>query len=94
VNNAVVAGRADAFTGDTPVVAYQGTLVGGQIQLVGKTADEAPYGIAFKKGSPLVAIFHDAVTKLMADGTYTKIIKTWHLESGAITESKINAAVS
>jgi ABC-type amino acid transport substrate-binding protein len=41
-----------------------------------------------------VAIFHDAVTKLMADGTYTKIIKTWHLESGAITESKINAAVS
>ena len=94
VNNAVVAGRADAFTGDTPVVAYQGSLVDGQIQVVGKTADEAPYGIAFKKGSPLVAIFHDAVSQLMQDGTYTKIVNTWQLQAGAITESKINAAVS
>jgi polar amino acid transport system substrate-binding protein len=93
VNNAVVAGRADAFTGDTPIVIYQGTLEGGKIELAGKTADEAPYGIAFKKGSPLVAIFHDAMNQLMQNGTYDSIIKTWHLEAGAITESKINDAV-
>jgi polar amino acid transport system substrate-binding protein len=94
VDQAVIAGRADAFTGDTPVVAYQGKLNNGQLQLAGKTADEAPYGIAFKKGSPLVSVFHDAVTQLMKDGTYTKIINTWSLSSGAVTESKINAAVS
>ncbi len=93
VNNAVVSGRADAFTGDTPVVIYQGTLEGGQIQLAGKTQDEAPYGIAFKKGSPLVTIFQKAMTQLMSDGTYTKIINTWKLQTGAITESKINDAV-
>ena len=92
VNAAVVGGRADAFTGDTPVVIYQGTLEGGQIQLAGKTTDEAPYGIAFKKGSPLVAVFQKAVTQLMTDGTYKKIINTWKLQAGAITESKINNA--
>lgn len=94
VNNAVVAGRADAFTGDTPVVIYQGTLENGQIQLAGKTQDEAPYGIAFKKGSPLVPIFQKAVAELIKNGTYGKIIKTWDLEAGAVTESKINAANS
>ena len=92
VNSAVVSGRADAFTGDTPIVIYQGTLEGGQIELAGKTTDEAPYGIAFKKGSPLVPIFHDAVQKLMDDGTYDQIIKTWHLEAGAIHTSVINGA--
>jgi polar amino acid transport system substrate-binding protein len=92
VNAAVVGGRADAFTGDTPVVIYQGTLEGGQIQLAGKTTDEAPYGIAFKKGSPLAPIFQKAVTKLMQDGTYTKIINTWKLQAGAVTESQINGA--
>lgn len=92
VNSAVVSGRADAFTGDTPVVIYQGTLEGGQIELAGKTTDEGPYGIAFAKGSTLVPIFQKAITQLMKDGTYTKIIKTWKLEAGAITESKINDA--
>lgn len=92
VNSALIAGRADAFTGDTPVVIYQGTLEGGQIQVAGKTTDEAPYGIAFKKGSPLATLFQQAVTELIKNGTYTKIIKTWHLEAGAITESKINDA--
>jgi polar amino acid transport system substrate-binding protein len=92
VNNAVVSGRADAFTGDTPIVAYQGKLEGGQIQLAGKTTDEAPYGIALKKGSPLVPLFQKAVAQLMQNGTYTKIIAAWGLQSGAITESKINDA--
>jgi polar amino acid transport system substrate-binding protein len=92
VNSAVVGGRADAFTGDTPIVIYQGTLEGGQIQLAGKTTDEAPYGIAVKKGSPLAPIFQKAVTQLIQDKTYDKIISTWKLQAGAVTDSKINAA--
>jgi polar amino acid transport system substrate-binding protein len=94
VNSAVVSGRADAFTGDTPVVAYQGKLVGGQIQVVGQTTDEAPYGIAFKKGSALTPIFQKAVNQLIKNGTYTKIIDAWGLQTGAVTQSQINAAVS
>lgn len=92
VNSAVVAGRADAFTGDTPVVAYQGKLVGGQIELVGQTTDVGPYGIAFPKGSALVPVFQKAVQKLMDDGTYTKIINTWGLSAGAVNQAKINGA--
>lgn len=92
VNSAVVSGRADAFTGDTPVVIYQGTLEDGKIEVGGKTADIAPYGIAFKKGSPLVKVFQKAVQKLMDDGTYKKIIDTYHLQTGALTKSKINDA--
>jgi polar amino acid transport system substrate-binding protein len=92
VNAAVISGRADAFTGDSPIVEYQGKLENGQIQLAGKTTDVAPYGIACPKGSPLVSVFQKAVTELIKDGTYSKIISTWGLESGAVTESKINAA--
>lgn len=94
VNQAVISGRADAFTGDSPIVAYQGKLEGGQIQLAGATTDKAPYGIAFKKGSPLAPVFQKAVADLIQNGTYTKIIETWGLQDGAVTESKINAAVS
>ena len=94
VNQAVIAGRADAFISDSPVVAYQVKLVAGQIQQGGTTTDVAPYGIAFSKNSPLTPIFQKAVTALIADGTYTKIIDTWGLQSGAVTESKIDAAVS
>lgn len=92
VNAAVVAGRADAFTGDTPIVAYQGHLEGGQIQVVGKTTDVGPYGIAFPKHSPLVPVFQKAMQELMDNGTYTQIIKTWGLQVGAISEANINGA--
>lgn len=93
VDAAVVSGRADAFTGDSPIVEYQGKLENGNIELGGKTTDEAPYGIAFPKGSPLAAVFQKAMTDLISNGTYTSIINTWGLQSGAVTESKINAAV-
>lgn len=94
VNSAVVSGRADAFTGDSPIVAYQGKLEGGQIELAGKTTDVGPYGIAFPKNSPLVPVFQKAVDQLIQDGTYTKIIDTWGLQSGAVTTSQVNAATS
>lgn len=92
VNSAVVSGRADAFTGDSPIVAYQGKLEGGQIEVVGKTTDQAPYGIAFPKGSALTGVFQKAMAKLITDGTYKKIIDAWGLQAGAVTESKINGA--
>ena len=92
VNAAVISGRADAFTGDSPIVEYQGKLENGQIQLAGKTTDVGPYGIAFPKGSPLAPIFQKAMAQLIKDGNYAAIIKTWGLESGAVTVSKINDA--
>ncbi|HEX5496700.1 MAG TPA: ABC transporter substrate-binding protein [Mycobacteriales bacterium] len=93
VNSALVSGRADAFTADSPVVAYQVKITNGGIEQGGVSTGVAPYGIAIPKGT---GSFRDAVLgavkKLMADGQYGKILDTWGLRSGAITDPKIDPA--
>lgn len=93
VNSALIAGRADAFTADSPVVDYQVKVTNGGIEQGGTAADVAPYGIAIAKTA---GTFKDAVQKavqkLIDDGSYTKIMETWGLTDGAITEAKVNGA--
>jgi polar amino acid transport system substrate-binding protein len=93
VNSALVAGRADAFTADSPVVDYQVKVTNGGIEPGGTAADVAPYGIAIAKNA---GTFKDAVQKavqkLIDDGDYTKIMETWGLTDGAITQAKVNGA--
>jgi polar amino acid transport system substrate-binding protein len=93
VNNALIAGRADAFTADSPVVDYQVKVTNGGVEAAGEAADVAPYGIAVAKTSgQLKDAVLKAVQKLMSDGTYTKILSTWGVTDGAITDPKINGA--
>ncbi|WP_372344609.1 ABC transporter substrate-binding protein [Streptomyces sp. KL116D] len=47
-------------------------------------------GFAFKKGTPLAPAFQAAVNKLIADGTYAKILKKWGTTPSAITKSRIS----
>jgi polar amino acid transport system substrate-binding protein len=47
-------------------------------------------GFAFKKGTKLAPAFQSAVNKLMANGTYTKILEKWGTTGSAITESQIS----
>lgn len=47
-------------------------------------------GFAFKKGSKLTPAFRAAVNRLIADGTYDKILKKWSTTGSAITESRIS----
>jgi polar amino acid transport system substrate-binding protein len=93
VNSALIAGRADAFTADSPVVEYQVKVTNGGIEQGGTATDVAPYGIAVPKNT---ATFKDAVQKavqkLIDDGSYGQIMQTWGLAGGAITESKVNGA--
>jgi polar amino acid transport system substrate-binding protein len=93
VNSALIAGRADAFTADSPVVEYQIKVTNGAVEQGGTATDVAPYGIAIPKNS---ATFKEAVQKavqkLMDDGTYGQILQTWGLTDGAITQAKINGA--
>jgi polar amino acid transport system substrate-binding protein len=93
VNSALVAGRADAFTADSPVVDYQVKVTNGGMEQGGTAADVAPYGIAIAKSA---GTFKDAVQKavqkLIDDGDYTKIMAAWGLTDGAITEAKVNGA--
>jgi polar amino acid transport system substrate-binding protein len=94
VNQALIGGRVDAFLSDSPILDYQATLVDGAIEQGGTTAEAAPWGIAFPKDSPLAPSFQRALTALIRDGKYTRIVETWGLQKGAVTEAGIDAAVS
>lgn len=93
VNAALVAGRADAFIADSPIVDYQVKVTNGDIEQGGSTTDVAPYGIAIAKNAgTLRDAIQGAVQKLMDDGHYKKILNTWGLQGGAIDTAQINAA--
>ncbi|WP_371672487.1 ABC transporter substrate-binding protein [Streptomyces sp. NBC_00289] len=47
-------------------------------------------GFAFKKGTKLAPAFQAAVNKLIADGTYDRILKKWGTTGSAITKSRIS----
>jgi polar amino acid transport system substrate-binding protein len=47
-------------------------------------------GFAFKKGTELAPAFQAAVNKLIADGTYAKILKKWGTTASAIPKSEIS----
>ena len=94
VNLAIASGRADVGFADSPVVAYQIKQSNGSFKLVGETFDYAPYGIAIPKTSGMTQPFLAALKKLIADGTYTEILTKWGIQSGAISEPKVNGAIS
>jgi polar amino acid transport system substrate-binding protein len=93
--NAVVLGRADAVLADSPVMAGAVKKVGQGMTLVGDVYDAAPYGIAIPKtaGTTKEAIL-GAMKALIADGTYTKILEKWGVQTGAIKDPVINGAAA
>ncbi len=93
VTLALTAKRAQAMLADSPVVDYAVAQTNGQLEAVGAAYDTAPYGIAVPKGDGAYAkAVQGAVQALITDGTYKAILDKWGVSSGAITESKINAA--
>jgi polar amino acid transport system substrate-binding protein len=94
VNLAVTSGRAEMGMADSPVVEYQIKQSAGKFKLLCKCYGFAPYGIAIPKNSGMAEPILAAVKELMSDGTYKAILGKWGLESGAITDPKINGATS
>jgi polar amino acid transport system substrate-binding protein len=94
VNLAIASGRAEIGMADSPVVAYQVKLSKGTFTLVGETYEVAPYGIAIPKKSGMTTPILAALKALIANGTYTKILAKWGIQSGAISEPAINGAKS
>jgi polar amino acid transport system substrate-binding protein len=93
-NLALSSGRAAVGMADSPVAAYQVQKSGGQFVLSGKSYGTAPYGIAIPKDTDMTKAVLAAMKAVIADGTYTKIMKKWGLEDGAINNPAVNAAVS
>jgi polar amino acid transport system substrate-binding protein len=93
-NLAISSGRAEVGAADTPVAVYIAQQSNGQFKVVGQPVPPEPYGIAIPKGTGLAKPVLDAVKAVIADGTYKKILDYWGLEEGAISNPKINGAVS
>jgi len=92
--NALVLGKVDAMSADSPVTAYAVKQSGGKIQLAGQIFDSAPYGWPVAKGSPLGQALQKAAQSLIDSGAYLAITKKWGVEAGDIKTAQINGATS
>ncbi len=93
-NLSISSGRAQVGMADSPVAAYIVKQSNGQFKLTGTSYNTAPYGIAIPKGSGLDKPILSALKVLMSNGTYTTILTKWGVQKGAITNPKINGAIS
>jgi polar amino acid transport system substrate-binding protein len=93
-NLAISSGHEQIGMADSPVAAYIVKQSNGQFKLVGKSYGTAPYGIALPKGNGMTKPMLSAVKYLMKQGTYKKILKKWGVQGGAISNPKINGAIS
>lgn len=91
VTQAVVDGRAVAFSADSPVAGDAVLQLPETLELVGELFDAAPYGLVTPKDSELTKAVQAAVQSLMDDGTYLEILKSAGVEGGALTKATINA---
>lgn len=94
VTTRLVNGSIDAMAADSPIIGYALTQTNGQLERLGDVYDAAPQGIAVAKSDTALAdVIQKTITKLMSDGSYTKILKSWGNADGAITKSEVNPAV-
>jgi len=92
--NAVVLGKADALSADSPVTLYAISKAGGKLEAAGKSFDTAPYGIAVNKDSELTKAVQAALQSMVDDGSYAAILKTWGVTDGGLDTITINAAAN
>jgi polar amino acid transport system substrate-binding protein len=96
---ALTTGQADAVVGDIPAISYSlaEKANAGKFELVTDPAapngyESAPVGIALAKGAGLTKPVQGALEKLMADGTYTALLKKWDVPQIAVDKVTVNAA--
>lgn len=92
--NALILGRVNALSADSPVTAYAVKRSDGRLEPAGPVFDSAPYGWPVAKGSPLAPVLQQAMQHLIDSGAYRKIAEAWGAEAGLITTARINGATS
>ncbi|MFR0358186.1 ABC transporter substrate-binding protein [Streptomyces sediminimaris] len=86
-------GASVADLNDFPVAAYNAKTSGGgkDFEVVGDQIEAGPYGIAVSKdNTQLRDALQAAVSAIIKNGEYTKIMQKWNVTDGAVTEAKIN----
>jgi polar amino acid transport system substrate-binding protein len=92
-NEALARGIADATLTDSPSAIYGAKESNGRIQCSGMPYATALYGIAIpKREAELRDGVFKAMKDLISDGAYQRLTGQWGLSSGAVPETRINAA--
>ncbi|MFC0546257.1 ABC transporter substrate-binding protein [Kutzneria chonburiensis] len=95
VTLALTSKRAEAMLADSPVVDYAIKQTNGQLEKVGKSYANAPYGVGVAKNKgELAKAVQGAIQALIDDGTYKKILDKWGVGAGAVTKSELNPQTS
>ncbi|GAB2642094.1 ABC transporter substrate-binding protein [Prescottella soli] len=90
--NALILGRVDALSADSPVTAYAIKRSNGRLVPAGGVYDASPYGWVLAKGSPLGPVLQQALQYLIDGGQYRAIAEAWGVEAGIIETSVVNGA--
>jgi polar amino acid transport system substrate-binding protein len=80
-------GRVDAFSTDSPVVAYYNSKPenAGKFEVGGTPIDPAPIGIAIRKDDPqMQAAVTAAIDAMYADGTIKSIVDKWGMTNAVV----------
>ncbi|MEZ2122103.1 MULTISPECIES: ABC transporter substrate-binding protein [unclassified Corynebacterium] len=87
---ALVLGRADAMSSDSPVAAFAAARSDGRIKPTGELFDASPYGWPVPKESPLGPALAAALQHLINSGDYERILGFWGIQKGLIDTAQIN----
>lgn len=87
---AVLMGRADALSADSPVSAWAVNRSDGRMSMVGEMFDAAPYGFAVPKDSDLGPAVAAAFQHLIDTGAYADILDKWGVTEGLVEQAMIN----
>lgn len=88
--SALTSGRLDAVLADSPIVGYAATQ-NPQIEVVANYGVD-PVGVGMPKASGLIDAVGPAVAAVIKSEGYAKVLKTYGIESAAITDARVNFA--
>jgi polar amino acid transport system substrate-binding protein len=93
---ALKSGRIQSVSGDSATNGYSASNPSLKIRNAGLSvyADRPYYGIAIPKGSPLFQPVMDAMNELIKSGEYTKILRKWGIQDGAVPTAMKNQSIA
>lgn len=87
---ALVLGRADAFSADSPVTAWAVERSDGRMEFTGEMFQAAPYGFAVNQDSELGLALAHAMQHLIDTGAYAEVLDQWNIADGLLDQALIN----
>ena len=94
VTQALVGGKIEAMSADSPVVDYAVSRTGGTISAIGEVTEMAPFGVVVPKDDPaMTSALQAALQSLMNDGTLKRIFAAWGIDDNVAEQAVVNPEV-